>query len=86
MSLDHDTTIVGAGPYGLSIAAHLRASGLPFELLGTPLESWRRFMPQGMLLKSERFASNLWDPQRRYTLRRYCEARRIAVSSQSATP
>jgi thioredoxin reductase len=77
MSVDHETTIVGAGPYGLSIAAHLRASGLPFELLGTPLESWRRFMPQGMLLKSERFASNLWDPQRRYTLRRYCEARRL---------
>lgn len=78
MSLDQDTTIVGAGPYGLSIAAHLRASGLSFEMLGTPLESWRRFMPQGMLLKSERFASNLWDPQRRYTLRRYCAAQRLA--------
>jgi FAD-dependent urate hydroxylase len=77
VSLDQDTTIVGAGPYGLSIAAHLRASGLPFELLGTPLESWRRFMPQGMLLKSEPFASNLWDPRRRYTLQRYCEAQRL---------
>jgi thioredoxin reductase len=73
--MDVDTTIVGAGPYGLSIAAHLRAAGQPFELLGTPLESWRRFMPDGMLLKSERFASNLWDPKRRYTLRRYCESR-----------
>jgi thioredoxin reductase len=75
--LDQDTTIVGAGPYGLSTAAHLRASGLPFELLGTPLESWHRFMPQGMVLKSERFASNLWDPRRRYTLSRYCEGRRL---------
>lgn len=73
--MDQDTTIVGAGPYGLSIAAHLRASGLPFELLGTAVESWRRFMPQGMVLKSERFASNLWDPRRRYTLSRYCERR-----------
>jgi FAD-dependent urate hydroxylase len=73
----YDTTIVGAGPYGLSIAAHLRASGLPFELLGTPLESWRHFMPQGMLLKSERFASNLWDPRRRFTLQRYCESHRL---------
>jgi thioredoxin reductase len=81
VSLDQDTTIVGAGPYGLSIAAHLRASGLPFELLGTPLESWRRFMPEGMLLKSERFASNLWDPKRRYTLRRYCEAQRLAYQA-----
>ena len=30
-------------------------------------------MPEGMLLKSERFASNLWDPKRQYTLQRYCE-------------
>jgi thioredoxin reductase len=53
----------------------LRAARLPFELLGSPLESWRCFMPEGMLLKSEPFASNLWDPQRRYTLRRYHAAR-----------
>jgi cation diffusion facilitator CzcD-associated flavoprotein CzcO len=71
--LDVDTTIIGAGPYGLSVAAYLRAARLPFELLGTPLESWRTYMPAGMVLKSERFASNLWDPRRRYTLKRYCE-------------
>ena len=73
--MDVDTTLVGAGPYGLSIAAHLRAARRPFELLGTPMQSWRRFMPEGMLLKSERFASHLWDPQRRYSLRRFCESR-----------
>jgi thioredoxin reductase len=71
---DLSTAIIGAGPYGLSIAAHLRAARLPFQLFGTPLESWRSFMPEGMILKSERFASNLWDPQRRYTFQRYCEA------------
>ena len=76
--MDVNTTIVGSGPYGLSIAAHLRAAKQPFELLGTPMESWRHFMPEGMLLKSERFASNLWDPKRRYTLRRYCESRGLA--------
>lgn len=75
--MDVDTTIVGAGPYGLSVAAHLRAFGLPFELLGTPLESWRSFMPSGMMLKSERFASNLWDPERRFTLKRYLESRGV---------
>lgn len=71
--MDEETCIVGAGPYGLSVAAHLRASGHSFRVFGTPLESWRKFMPRGMVLKSERFASNLWDPQRRFTLRRYCE-------------
>lgn len=75
MILDVETTIVGAGPYGLSIAAHLRAARQPFELLGTPMESWHRYMPEGMLLKSERFASSLWDPHRRYTLRRFSDLR-----------
>jgi FAD-dependent urate hydroxylase len=72
--LDRETTIIGAGPYGLSIAAHLSAAGQSFELLGSPLESWRCHMPRGMVLKSEPFASNLWDPLRRFTLRRYCES------------
>jgi FAD-dependent urate hydroxylase len=70
-----NTVIVGSGPYGLSLAAHLRAAGRPFLMLGTPLESWRNHMPEGMLLKSEPFASNLWDPQRRFTLEKYFQAR-----------
>ena len=79
--IDLGTAIVGAGPYGLSIAAHLRAARLPFQLFGTPLESWRRYMPEGMVLKSERFASNLWDPHRRFTLRRYSAEKNLPYES-----
>jgi thioredoxin reductase len=74
---DCNTVIVGAGPYGLSIAAHLKAAGVPYQLYGTPLESWRKFMPVGMVLKSERFASNLWDPNRTFTLERYSAEHKI---------
>ena len=55
--------IVGAGPYGLSIAAHLRERGVNFRIFGTPMRTWREQMPRGMLLKSDGFASNLSDPQ-----------------------
>jgi thioredoxin reductase len=72
-----NTVIVGAGPYGLSIAAHLKAAGIPYHLYGTPLESWRKFMPVGMVLKSERFASNLWDPNAQFTLERYSAEHKI---------
>lgn len=72
-----DTVIVGAGPYGLSIAAHLKEAGIPYKVFGTPMESWRTFMPVGMVLKSEQFASNLWDPKRKYTLKKYCELKGI---------
>jgi FAD-dependent urate hydroxylase len=74
---DVETAIIGAGPYGLSIAAHLQEAGLPFRIFGSPLSSWRAFMPRGMVLKSERFASNLWDPGRRYTLQRYAAERNL---------
>jgi thioredoxin reductase len=74
---DCNTVIVGAGPYGLSIAAHLKAAGVPYQLYGTPLESWRKFMPVGMVLKSERFASNLWDPKGQFKLERYSAEHKI---------
>lgn len=75
--MDLDTTIIGAGPYGLSVAAHLEAKRRPYQVFGSPLESWRRFMPAGMILKSEPFASNLWDPGRRWSLQRYCRAHNV---------
>jgi thioredoxin reductase len=69
--------IVGAGPYGLSLAAHLRARGLDFRIFGTPMEMWRKHMPKGMFLKSEGFASCLFDPEGTFTLERYCRERAI---------
>ncbi|MEU1158941.1 NAD(P)-binding protein, partial [Streptomyces sp. NPDC005918] len=44
--------IIGAGPYGLSAAAHLRARGLPVRVFGAPVASWSRRMPAGMLLRT----------------------------------
>ena len=65
--------VIGAGPYGLSIAAHLDALGIPFKIFGEPMRSWRDCMPQGMLLKSEGFASDLYHPAGELSLRQYCE-------------
>jgi thioredoxin reductase len=67
-----DTVIVGAGPYGLSLAAHLSGHGLNFQIFGTPMEAWIKHMPEGMMLKSEGFASNLDDPDSALTLGQYC--------------
>jgi FAD-dependent urate hydroxylase len=67
--------IIGAGPYGLSIAAHLRQLGVEYRIVGSTMESWRSRMPKGMLLKSAGFASNLSDRERTFTLRRFCMER-----------
>jgi thioredoxin reductase len=72
-----NTAIVGAGPYGLSIAAHLRRRSIPFRIFGRPMDSWLAHMPKGMMLKSDGFASNIYDPERAFTLQRFCAERGI---------
>ena len=67
-----DTVIVGAGPYGLSVAAHLRHQGIPFRIFGRPMDSWLQHMPKGMMLKSDGFASDIYDPEQAFTLRQFC--------------
>ena len=64
--------VVGAGPFGLSLGAHLRGRGLDFRLFGAPMATWTQRMPAQMLLKSAGFASNLSDPAGHHTLRRFC--------------
>jgi thioredoxin reductase len=64
--------IVGAGPYGLSLAAHLVKKGIHFRIFGPAMHVWRSQMPIGMHLKSDGFASDLYDPDRRFTLKQYC--------------
>jgi flavin-dependent dehydrogenase len=42
----------GAGPYGLSAAAHLIRAGVDVRVFGGPMESWAHHMSTGMLLRS----------------------------------
>jgi hypothetical protein len=67
------TAVIGAGPYGLSIAAHLRARGIPIQVFGDPFESWRG-MPARMKLKSVWSASSLSDPDGAFSLDQFCRA------------
>ncbi|OON78494.1 NAD(P)-binding domain-containing protein [Streptomyces tsukubensis] len=66
--------VIGAGPFGLSTAAHLRARGIPVRIFGDPMVSWRSHMPDGMILKSTPVASNLDTPRPGHTLADYCDA------------
>jgi FAD-dependent urate hydroxylase len=72
-----DVAIVGSGPYGLSIAAHLRQHGIAFRIFGVPMQNWRTAMPKGMFPKSEGAASNLSDPAHGMTLAQYCGSRKL---------
>lgn len=81
-----DLVVVGAGPYGLSIAAHAASAGLGVRVLGRPMASWRDHMPEGMYLKSEPWSSNLSAPGGRHTLAAYCADRGMAAEHGSPLP
>ena len=71
--------IIGAGPYGLSAAAHLRSAGVEARVFGRPMDFWERQMPAGMLLRSPREASRISDPGHVLTLEAYEQAQAVRL-------
>src|ERR1700683_3212948 len=66
-----DVAIIGAGPYGLSLAAHLRARGVKYRIFGEAMRFWLN-MPVGVNLKSLAFATNIAVPTRGYSFPNWC--------------
>jgi cation diffusion facilitator CzcD-associated flavoprotein CzcO len=78
-----DVSVVGAGPYGMSVAAHLRTvKGLEVRVFGEPMSFWETKMPIGMLLRSPWAGSHISDPQCALTLDAYHKA----IGSQFGAP
>lgn len=80
MTATHDVVIVGAGPYGLASAAHLRAHGVDVRVLGREMEFWERQMPVGMCLRSSWEASSISDPAGELSLDAYESAQRVTLA------
>lgn len=63
--------IVGAGPYGLAVAAHLRSAKVDVCVFGEPMSFWANQMPAGMMLRSSWEASHISAPHGALKLERY---------------
>jgi cation diffusion facilitator CzcD-associated flavoprotein CzcO len=65
--------IIGAGPYGLALAAYATQHGIDYTLVGRPMEFWQQHMPRGMYLRS----ACDWhlDPGNASTIERFLELR-----------
>jgi len=72
MSVSTEVTIIGAGPYGLSMAAYMRGHGIDFRIIGSPMHTWRTHMPKGMFLKSAGLSATMFDPEGLFSLKQYC--------------
>jgi cation diffusion facilitator CzcD-associated flavoprotein CzcO len=84
VSDDCEVAVIGAGPYGLAVAAHLRSAGVGTRVFGRPMSFWREHMPKGMRLRSPWIATHIADPGKRYSLDVF--ARQAALAPQEQLP
>jgi FAD-dependent urate hydroxylase len=73
-----EVAIIGAGPYGLSLAAHLRSRRLKYRIFGHPMRAWSR-MHAGMGLKSPDFGTNIYAPVRGFRFVEWCRERGLST-------
>lgn len=66
--------VIGAGPFGLSVSAHLSGLGVSHRIVGRPMDSWRAHMPRGMNLKSEPYGSDMSAPSAGHDVAAYCQS------------
>ncbi len=69
--------IIGAGPYGLSLAAHLAARNVKHRIFGRPMQFWSDIAEAGgeRYLKSYCFGTNISTPKLGYSFADYNEPR-----------
>jgi thioredoxin reductase len=80
----NELLVIGAGPYGLAVAAHAKLSGIGVTVVGEPMAFWKHYMPAGMLLRS----GLDWhlDAAEVHTLKAFLEEQHIARADAEPVP
>ena len=76
-----EVAIVGAGPHGLSAAAHLRSAHVETRIFGKSMGFWETSMPQGMILRSSRQVINIAHPSRGLTINHFEQENNYRIST-----
>ena len=76
--------IIGAGPFGLSMAAYAKHHHIDHLVVGRPMAFWKSNMPKGMFLRSGRD----WhlDPLETHTIEKYLETMKISPDTVEPIP
>jgi len=72
-STNTELLIIGAGPFGLALAAQAQHEDIDHVIVGKPMEFWRSNMPKGMFLRSA--CDWHYDPQNVHTIEAYLQSR-----------
>jgi FAD-dependent urate hydroxylase len=79
-----EVLVVGAGPYGLSISAHLRARGVDHLIAGRTMDTWLNHAPAGMYMRSEPDGLDLSCPEPGFFFKDYCGSEQVAGMNYGA--
>lgn len=63
--------IIGAGPFGLALAAYAKGHNIEHAIVGKPMDFWQSNMPANMYLRSD--CSWHFDPFNEATIERYLQ-------------
>jgi FAD-dependent urate hydroxylase len=77
-----EVLVLGAGPYGLSISAHLGGLGVDHMVVGRPVDTYRSHCPVGMNLKSEPYGSAISAPGKGLDIATYCAQKGFDYASR----
>jgi cation diffusion facilitator CzcD-associated flavoprotein CzcO len=80
LKTDCEVAVIGAGPYGLGVAAHLKAAKIETRVFGEAMSFWQRHMPKQMMLRSSLGASDLSDADNARSLRAYADLHGIKLT------
>ncbi|WP_442599956.1 NAD(P)-binding domain-containing protein [Neobacillus sp. D3-1R] len=68
-----DVIIIGSGPFGISLAAHVVANKLQYKLFGYPMDFWKNQMPQDMFIRTPHEFVSFSDSKDEFTIQQFSE-------------
>lgn len=84
MEQESQLLIIGAGPFGLALAAQVTGDGIDCEIVGRPMDFWRANMPAGMYLRSD--ADWHYDAADVHTIERFLEEANLPPEAADPFP
>ena len=79
---DCEAAVIGAGPYGLAVSAHLRSARIETRTFGRPMSFWQENMPKDMIMRSPWRGSDIADAGNRFSLNTYARISGIKPRDQ----
>jgi len=70
--------IIGAGPFGLAVAAHAQHLGIDYVIAGKAMEFWKNNMPEGMYLRSK--CDWHLDPENNWTIENFLASQHLTTT------